>query len=178
MQNFELESINELQSERIDTPLGVMLALASQDGLCLLEFEDRPGLDDEIRSVTKQLTGIRTASNGQHLQQVKQELQAYFAGSALTFATPLVLTGSPFELSVWTLLQAIPPGETRSYAQLALQFGRPAAARAVGTANGKNPLAVVIPCHRLVRSDGGLGGYGGGLWRKKWLLEHERKYTR
>ncbi|MCX6826624.1 MAG: trifunctional transcriptional activator/DNA repair protein Ada/methylated-DNA--[protein]-cysteine S-methyltransferase [candidate division Zixibacteria bacterium] len=103
--------------------------------------------------------------------------EAYFDSSVISFTVPLVPAGSPFEQSVWKLLQAIPPGQTWSYAQLALRLGNPNATRAVGRANGRNCLAIVIPFHRVIRADGELCGYGGGIWRKKWLLEHERQMT-
>jgi AraC family transcriptional regulator of adaptative response/methylated-DNA-[protein]-cysteine methyltransferase len=172
------ERIRCLQAEWIDTPLGVMLALADQDGLHLLEFVDRRGLEREVEWLRRRLGAAVVPGANPHLKRIAEELKRYFDGAAADFTAPLVLAGSAFERSVWELLLTIPPGETQSYARLADLAGRPGAARAVGRANGRNRLAIVVPCHRLIRSDGALSGYGGGLWRKKWLLEHERKITR
>ena len=111
------------------------------------------------------------------LTQIGEELAAYFAGRALIFATPLALAGSPFQHAVWSELLAIPAGTTRSYAEIAAAVGRAAAVRAVGRANGDNRICIVVPCHRVIGADGTLTGYGGGLWRKQWLLEHERLHA-
>ena len=158
----------------LDTPLGPMTAIADEHALHLLEFVDRRGLEREIERLRRrQKAGIapgRTAP----IAQIERELAAYFAGRSFTFATPLVHVGSPFQNDVWNALLTIPPGETWSYAELARVVGRPRAVRAVGAANGANQLAILIPCHRVVNADGSLGGYGGGVPRKEWLLEHER----
>jgi AraC family transcriptional regulator of adaptative response/methylated-DNA-[protein]-cysteine methyltransferase len=112
--------------------------------------------------------------NNAHLDTIADELSRYFDGTLKRFTVPLAPFGTPFQLKVWRRLREIPYGRTVSYGELAAAVDRPAAQRAVGRANGDNRLAIVIPCHRVVRSDGNLCGYGGGLWRKKWLLEHER----
>lgn len=164
-----------LQARQIETPLGVMLALANQDGLHLLEFVDRRELDDEIAALRARLHCNIEPGNNPHLEQISRELRSYFEGRELTFNVPLVVGGSAFERDVWAKLQTIPPGETWSYAELAERVGNPRAVRAVGRANGRNCMAIVIPCHRVIRSDGNLCGYGGGIHRKQWLLEHERK---
>jgi AraC family transcriptional regulator, regulatory protein of adaptative response / methylated-DNA-[protein]-cysteine methyltransferase len=160
----------------IDTPLGGMLALADDEGLHLLEFADRHNLEVEILKLRKHL--LCNIIPGEHifLHRIAVELADYFDGINFTFSVPLVAFGSVFEHSVWALLKRIPPGETWSYAQMAEKLGQPAANRAVGHANGKNSLAIVIPCHRVIRADGSLSGYGGGVWRKRWLLEHEQKF--
>lgn len=155
----------------IETPLGAMLALADKDGLHLLEFVDRRGLERELRNLTI------VPGNNPHLDRIAEELNQYFAGTSLRFAVPVVVKGSAFERGVWELLQTIPAGQTWSYAQLAGKLGCRGASRAVGRANGRNRLALVIPCHRVIRSDGELCGYGGGVWRKRWLLDHERRVT-
>jgi AraC family transcriptional regulator of adaptative response/methylated-DNA-[protein]-cysteine methyltransferase len=159
----------------LDTPLGPMTAVADEHALHLLEFVDRRGLEREIERLRlRQKAGIapgRTAP----IVQIERELAEYFAGRSLAFETPLARAGSPFQNAVWDALLTIPPGETWSYAQLARAVGSPRAVRAVGTANGANQLAIVIPCHRVINSSGELGGYGGGLPRKRWLLEHERR---
>jgi AraC family transcriptional regulator of adaptative response/methylated-DNA-[protein]-cysteine methyltransferase len=159
----------------LDTPLGPMTAVADEHALHMLEFVDRRGLEREIERLRlRQKAGIapgRTAP----IVQIEKDLAEYFAGRSMTFKTPLARAGSPFQNAVWDALLTIPPGETWSYAQLARVVGSPRAVRAVGTANGANQLAIVIPCHRVINASGELGGYGGGLPRKRWLLEHERR---
>jgi len=163
----------------LDTPLGPMLAIADEEGLRLLEFVDRRGLPRELEVMRAKLRCAITPApgNGQHsvLDQTADELNRYFAGALTRFRTPLAPFGSPFQLRVWERLRAIPHGETTSYAQLADDVGRAGGSRAIGRANGMNRIAILIPCHRVVRSDGSLAGYGGGMWRKKWLIEHEQK---
>ncbi|MBI9051661.1 MAG: bifunctional transcriptional activator/DNA repair protein Ada [Anaerolineaceae bacterium] len=158
----------------IDTPLGGMLALADDAGLHLLEFVDRRALETEIKRLRAHLKCSIVPGNHMCLDQIENELKAYFEGTSLEFSVPLVALGSDFEKSVWKLLKTIPPGETWSYLDLAKKMENPNATRAVGHANGKNSIAIIIPCHRVIRTDGTLGGYGGGIWRKQWLLEHER----
>jgi AraC family transcriptional regulator, regulatory protein of adaptative response / methylated-DNA-[protein]-cysteine methyltransferase len=159
----------------LDTPLGPMTAIADEHALHLLEFVDRRGLEREIERLRlKQKAGIapgRTAP----IMQIERELDDYFAGRSLSFRTPLSRSGSQFQNAVWDALLTIPPGATWSYAQLARAVGRPKAVRAAGTANGANQLAIVIPCHRVINANGDFGGYAGGVPRKRWLLEHERR---
>jgi len=112
--------------------------------------------------------------NNGHIEQLEHELTEYFAGTLRKFLTPTDVTGTPFERAIWAQLLAIPYGQTRSYGDLASTLGKPGAQRAVGRANGANYVSIVIPCHRVIESNGNLRGYGGGLWRKKWLLELER----
>ena len=168
------EQVECLLARWIETVLGPMLALANQDGLHLLEFIDRRGLENELIWIRKRVKSAVVPGNNVHLAQVAQELQGYFDGTCMEFTVPLVLNGSGFEQRVWELLRQIPAGETRSYSDLARQLECPAAVRAVGRANGRNPLCLIVPCHRVIGADGKLVGYGGGLWRKKWLLDHER----
>ena len=163
-----------LTARWLDTPLGAVLAITSDDGLCLLEFVDRRALERQISTLRRRMKAEVVPGNHRHLDTIADELTRYFAGSLSRFEVPLALSGSPFQMRVWQRLQRIPHGETLSYAQLAQDIGHPGAQRAVGRANGDNRLAIVVPCHRVVRSDGTLCGYGGGLWRKKWLLEHEQ----
>jgi AraC family transcriptional regulator of adaptative response/methylated-DNA-[protein]-cysteine methyltransferase len=159
----------------LDTPLGPMTAIADERALHLLEFVDRRGLELEIERLRlRQKAGIapgRTAP----IAQIERELAEYFGGRSTTFATPLARAGSPFQNAVWDALETIPPGKTWTYAELARVVGRPRAVRAVGAANGANTLAIVIPCHRVIGTDGELAGYGGGIARKRWLLEHEAR---
>ena len=109
------------------------------------------------------------------LESIEKELQSYFKGELTLFKTPIHLLGTPFQQKVWRALQQIPPGKTCSYADIAKAIGQPTAFRAVALANGTNQLAIVIPCHRVIKADGDLCGYGGGVARKKWLIEHEAK---
>ena len=152
-----------------------MLALANGEGLHLLEFVDRRGLENEVLALRKRTKCIIVPGNNKHLDTIAAELKQYFDGAGVDFSIPLVLGGSAFEKAVWAELQTIPAGQTRSYAEMAQRLGKPGAPRAVGRANGRNILALVVPCHRVIRADGTLCGYGGGVWRKKWLLEHERR---
>jgi len=166
-----------LLAQRIETPLGTMLALADEHGLRLLEFADRRGLERELAALRRRLKCAIVPGSNATLDETRRQLARYFAGESLTFDLPLAPVGSEFQLRVWAELGKIPPGKTRSYAGMAAQLGAPRAPRAIGRANGSNMLALVIPCHRVIRADGTLCGYAGGLWRKQRLLEHERKHT-
>lgn len=163
-----------LLARRIDTPLGKMLALADGQGLRLLEFVDRRGLENEILRLRRRLHCAVVPGTNATLEAAEGQLRRYFAGEQSEFDLPLAPVGSPFQQQVWAALRRIPAGATRSYAQIATAVGRPGAQRAVGRANGSNALAIVIPCHRVIGSDGSLSGYGGGVWRKQRLLDHER----
>ena len=171
------ENVKCLRAKWIDTPLGAMLALADGDGLHLLEFVDRRGLENELLAMRKRTRCVIVPGNNEHLETITAELKSYFEGRGTKFSVPLVLGGSAFEKAAWAELQTIPRGKTRSYSEMAKRLGKPGASRAVGRANGRNILALVVPCHRVIRSDGTLCGYGGGVWRKKWLLEHEKEVS-
>jgi len=166
-----------LYAQWFETPLGSMLALADDNGLALLEFVDRRGLERELAVIQRRLKRALLPGHHPVLDQIGGELVAYFAGRSLRFSTPLAMIGTPFQRDVWNALLRIAPGTTRSYAEIASVVGRPSAVRAVGRANGDNSVCIVIPCHRVVGADGALTGYGGGLWRKAWLLEHERRFA-
>ncbi|QDU73541.1 Bifunctional transcriptional activator/DNA repair enzyme Ada [Bremerella volcania] len=161
--------------ERLLTPLGPMLAAASDAGLCLLEFADRKMLPKQFERINKRFQQPILPGTHPVLSEAAQQIDQYFRGERSEFTLPLRLDGTSFQETVWQKLLEIPYGQTRSYGELAKQLGKPNASRAVGRTNGDNRLAIVVPCHRVVRSDGHLCGYAGGLWRKKWLLEHERK---
>jgi AraC family transcriptional regulator of adaptative response/methylated-DNA-[protein]-cysteine methyltransferase len=162
----------------LDTPLGPMIAGATDEGICLLEFTDRRMLPAQLTRLRKLLD--RPLIPGEHAQlaTLREQLTRYFAGNLTDFTMPLGYRGTPFEERVWRELTRIPYGDTWSYAQLAERIGAQGGQRAVGRANGMNRIAIVIPCHRVVNADGRLGGYGGGLWRKTWLLELERSGRR
>jgi AraC family transcriptional regulator of adaptative response/methylated-DNA-[protein]-cysteine methyltransferase len=159
----------------IESPLGPLVAGSCGDGVCLLEFSDRRMLESQVATVQRVFGRTAVPGSDPHLERLREELAGYFAGRLTEFATPVVAPGSPFQERVWGALRQIPYGATRSYQDIAREVGDAAACRAVGTANGRNRVAIVIPCHRVVNADGKLGGYGGGLWRKRWLLELERR---
>lgn len=159
----------------IETPLGPMLAVAGDRGLELLEFVDRRALETELRELRRTLGSAIVPGDHPILSQTRQELAEYFDGSRREFTMALNQRGSDFQLKAWRALCRIPCGETRSYADMAREVGSPAAVRAIGRVNGQNRIAIVVPCHRVIRSDGTLCGYGGGRWRKQWLLDHERR---
>ena len=166
-----------LRADWIETPLGPMIAVASAQALHLLEFTDRKALPREIRTLVAQGGGRLGIGRFAPTDGIERELRAYFAGTDARFATPLAPQGTPFHRAVWDALRAVPPGQTISYGALAGRLGRPSAARAVARANGANPIALAIPCHRVVGADGSLTGYGGGLWRKQALIEIERRHA-
>jgi O-6-methylguanine DNA methyltransferase len=159
--------------DNIGSPLGMMIAGATAKGVCLLEWHDRGGIDRIKTRVEKRYKMPLERGDNKHLQQLERELNEYFAADRREFTLALDVHGTAFEDKVWEQLLAIPCGETRSYGQIAKAVGRPGASRAVGRANGANYVAIVIPCHRVIDSNGNLHGYGGGLWRKKRLLELE-----
>ena len=171
-------AIATLTAAWFDTPLGPMVGVADEHCLLLLEFCDRRALEREIQVLRKQTQSRIAPGSNDPLRQIGIELREYFAGDRLTFSTPVQLVGSDFQRAVWEQLGAIPAGATRSYSEQAKAIGRPAATRAVARANGDNRLALLVPCHRVIGADGDLRGYGGGLWRKRWLLDHERAMQR
>lgn len=166
-----------IMTTAIETPLGPIVAGATDEGLCLLEFTDRRMLEAQITRLGKLLRQPLVPGEHAHLAHARRELDRYFAGTLTEFTVPMVFRGTPFEESVWRELVRIPYGETISYAQLAERVASPGGQRAVGRANGMNRISIMIPCHRVITSDGKLGGYGGGLWRKHWLLALERRKT-
>ncbi len=161
----------------VPTPLGPMFAAATDQGICLLEFTDRSALEAELGDLQKRLNAIILGGENAHISQLEKELAEYFAGKRKSFDVALHMPGTDFQQSVWRALLKIPFGETRSYKEQARRIQKPTAIRAVGTANGQNRISIVVPCHRVVGSNGSLTGYGGGLERKRWLLEHEKKMT-
>jgi AraC family transcriptional regulator of adaptative response/methylated-DNA-[protein]-cysteine methyltransferase len=166
-----------LKAHWIDTKLGSMLAISDDDGLWLLEFVDRRGLEREIERLRQRLKAAIIPDITEHIRSIESELGGYFDGSLKGFKTPIHLLGSEFQKMVWGELLRIPYGETRSYAEQAKAIGKSTAYRAVANANGANQLAIIIPCHRIITSGGDIGGYGGGVARKEWLIEHERKHA-
>ncbi len=158
----------------LPTPLGPMVAAATGAGVCLLEFTDRRRLETQLAILTRRLGLPLVPGENDPLRALRTELREYFEGRRRAFEVPLHVAGTPFQERVWGELRRIPYGETRSYAEVARAVGSPGAVRAVGQANGMNRIAIVLPCHRVVNAGGQLGGYGGGLWRKRRLLALEQ----
>ncbi|TWD57269.1 DNA-O6-methylguanine--protein-cysteine S-methyltransferase /transcriptional regulator Ada [Agrobacterium vitis] len=174
----KLKDASLLKADWLETPIGPMLAVVDDHALHLLEFADRPALPNELnRLKTKNRAGIALGSNAV-TEQIAKELDGYFKDATTPFKTRLANHGTAFEREVWHALRLIPPGETHSYSQVAATLNRGSAVRAVARANGANQIAIVIPCHRVIGADGTLTGYGGGLWRKQWLLKHERRQSK
>jgi len=158
----------------IESPVGPLVAAATGQGVCLLEFTDRRRLERQFATLRRLFSRTIVPGENEHVASLRAEFGRYFAGELRAFTTPIVYPGTPFQLRVWEQLLRIPYGETRSYEEIAHSIGGSKAVRAVGTANGMNRLAIVIPCHRVVNKNGQLGGYGGGLWRKRLLLGLEQ----
>jgi len=166
----------QLYMKSVSSPIGDCTVLATEQGIC---WVSTPGADST--------NGLAWVKRQLHLEQVNDsndipmplqlaidELSRYFAGERVTFSCPLDMHGTPFQIAVWKALLDIPFGETRTYGEIAFTIGRPTASRAVGAANGANPIAIIVPCHRVIGSNGTLTGYGGGLAAKEWLLTLER----
>jgi AraC family transcriptional regulator of adaptative response/methylated-DNA-[protein]-cysteine methyltransferase len=159
----------------IETPMGRMIAITDEAALYLLEFTNRKNMRRQFDRLRKVQNRAIVPGRTPITDQIETELRAYFLGTLSNFETPLATSGTEFQRRTWAALQSIPHGETRSYAQLAEMIGNPAAVRAVASANANNGLALIIPCHRVIAKDGGLGGYAGGLARKQQLLGLESK---
>ncbi|HEX7502267.1 MAG TPA: methylated-DNA--[protein]-cysteine S-methyltransferase [Acidobacteriota bacterium] len=162
-----------IATTRILTPLGPLLAAATDAGICLLEFVDRRMLETQLQRLGRLLNAECVPGFSRHFDKLSVQLAEYFSGKRKEFDMPLLLPGTPFQQKVWAGLRTIPHGSTRSYKQQAEAIGLPNAVRAVAKANGDNRIAIIIPCHRVIGVDGKLVGYGGGLWRKRYLLDLE-----
>lgn len=165
---------DEIKYRGFQSPLGEMIAGATSRGVCFLEWHDRGGVPRILERVAKRYKMPLREWTNMHIDQLEKEMAEYFAGQRKVFDVKIDVTGTAFEMSVWKRLLKIHYGETRSYGQIAGELGKPGASRAVGHANGSNYLSIVIPCHRVIEANGKLRGYGGKLWRKKYLLELER----
>jgi AraC family transcriptional regulator of adaptative response/methylated-DNA-[protein]-cysteine methyltransferase len=165
-----------IKSLELDTPIGRMIAIADDCALLLLEFTERPKFQTKLNRIQKFTKATVEPGTNAVLESVVAEVKSYFAGTLREFQIPLKLFGTEFQKSMWQQLQQIPYGNTRSYCEQANAVGKSTAHRAVGNANGANQISIIIPCHRVINSSGALGGYGGGLDRKKWLLDHEKAY--
>lgn len=160
-----------------ETELGTMIAGATEEGLCLLEFVDRLSLKSELDDLTQYLGDDVSEGENDQIAAVRKQLDEYFEGTRKSFDLKLITPGTDFQQRVWKELLNIPYGTTRTYLQQSEALGNKLAIRAVAGANGMNRIAIVIPCHRVIGSDGSLTGYGGGVKRKKWLLNHERLHS-
>jgi AraC family transcriptional regulator of adaptative response/methylated-DNA-[protein]-cysteine methyltransferase len=150
-----------------------MYAGGVADGICLLEFSDRRMLETELKQLAKYFNATIVQGENPHFTLLRKELKQYFEHKLKDFTVPLNAPGTEFQKAVWKELRNIPYAKTRSYKEQATALGKPEAVRAVANANGMNRISIIIPCHRVIGADGSLTGYGGGLWRKNWLLEHE-----
>ena len=159
------------------TPLAAMLVGATEQGICLLEFSDRIRIEKEFDDLKKSLNAVMQHGKNQFTDQVQAELSEYFAGSRKAFEVPLHTPGNDFAQSVWKTLQQIPYGTTLSYKKQSEMMNNPKAIRAMASTNGRNRIAIIIPCHRVIGSNGSLTGYAGGIDRKKWLLQFEREHS-
>ena len=168
------KQIKTLNAAWIDTPIGPMISIADESCLYLLEFLERRGLDREIKKLCNYTKSAiifeRTVPN----ISIETELLDYFESENKTFSTPFEMIGTPFQKTVWKELCKIPYGETKTYLDIAKAIGNPKASRAVARANSFNQLAIIIPCHRVINTNGKVGGYAGGIERKQWMLKHER----
>jgi len=163
-----------LTAQWLDTPIGAMLVVVDDAGVHLLEFAERKALPNEIKRLRERVGPIRFGPHPM-LDRLAGEVEQYFSGQLTAFTVPVVQKGTPFEASVWDALRQIPAGQTRSYGALAHAMDRPNAVRAVARANGANQVAIIVPCHRVIGADGSMTGYGGKIWRKQWLLNHEQR---
>jgi AraC family transcriptional regulator of adaptative response/methylated-DNA-[protein]-cysteine methyltransferase len=160
----------------VETDLGLMIAGATDKGVCMLEFADCKLLEFELRQLIAIFKAPLVQGDNPQFHTLRNQLEEYFKGKRRNFDISLDLAGTEFQKQVWLSLLKIPYGCTISYAKQAELLGKPSAVRAVANANGKNKISIILPCHRVIGADGSLTGYGGGIWRKKKLLEFEREH--
>ena len=172
MENYSISETTLYQHE-IDTPIGTMIILADDLYIYLLDFIQRKSLQQNIIKVKNQMSARIVKKKKLIHQQIENELVDYFTQKITNFKTPIKLIGTKFQVRVWQALQEIPLGTTWSYGDLATYINQDKAYRAVAMANSMNRIALIIPCHRVINSNGSLGGYAGGVERKQWLLDHE-----
>ncbi len=166
---------NMILISRLTTPLGPMFVCATDKGICLLEFVDRRMLETEFKDLQRLLKANIISGENDHIEQAKMEVKEYFDGKRKTFDVAIETPGTDFQNAVWNSLRKIDYGETETYQQQAKRMDNPKAIRAVASANGCNRIAIIIPCHRIIGKNGKMVGYGGGIERKRWLIDHERE---
>jgi len=176
MREFKAIKKNIIATTTINTPLGDMFCAATSKGICILSFFGQKNLEKQIEKVQDFFNAQAIPAHNNYFESLQKELDEYFEGRRADFTVPLQLVGTPFQIDVWKILQSIPYGETISYKQEAQLLRKPNASRAVGSANGKNMISIIIPCHRIIQSSGELGGYAGGLDKKKALLNLENNH--
>ena len=164
-----------LHITELSTPLGPMIACGNEEGICLLEFTDRKLLEDQFRTLTRLMNATFIHGTKKNIEILQEQLDEYFEGRRKEFTVPLCIPGTEFQKAVWNELRKIPYGSTCSYRQQAAALNKPKSVRAVAHANGMNRIAIVIPCHRVIGEDGKFTGYSGGIERKKWLIDFERR---
>ncbi|MCH9753857.1 MAG: methylated-DNA--[protein]-cysteine S-methyltransferase, partial [Alphaproteobacteria bacterium] len=164
-----------LNVKDIDTPIGMMVAIADKNNLELLEFIDRKNFYKNLQKFQYKTKAHFETGTNKILDLIESELADYFVGKCHRFSTPIKTYGSDFQNKVWKELCHINAGYTKSYADIAISINHPSAYRAVANANASNRMAIIIPCHRVISSHNKLSGYAGGVERKKWLIEHEKK---
>jgi len=177
MREFKVIKKNILATSVIKTPLGDMFCVASEKGICLLSFFGQKNLEKQIEKIQKFFNAEAIPAHNKYFECLQKELDEYFEGKRVDFTVPLQLVGTPFQQDVWKILMKIPFGETISYKEEAELLKNPKAVRAVGTANGKNMISILIPCHRIIQSNGSIGGYAGGSDKKQTLLQLENNYS-
>ena len=166
----------KLYKKRINTPIGEMLAIATDEAICMLDFVDSKNWLKDKEKLVKHYGATQVAEDSLLLSELEKQLKEYFTKKRKEFSLPLALVGTSFQEEVWKVLQTIPYGEVRSYKEQATAVGNPKGVRAVANANGKNRISIVIPCHRVIGSNGKLTGYAGGIERKKYMLDLETKH--
>ena len=164
----------KLYKKRINTPIGEMLAIATDEAICMLDFVDSKNWLKDQEILVKHYEATQVDEDSLLLSELEKQLREYFAKERKEFSLPLALMGTSFQEEVWKVLQTIPYGEVRSYKEQATAVANPKGVRAVANANGKNRISIVIPCHRVIGSDGTLTGYASGIERKQFLLDLER----
>jgi AraC family transcriptional regulator of adaptative response/methylated-DNA-[protein]-cysteine methyltransferase len=163
----------QINIKKINSPVGFLNIAATEEGICLLDFADKPTAGKRMEFFAKMPNASISQDSNLHIHELETQLQEYFEGKRKQFTVKLFILGTPFQKKVWAALQEIPYGSTYSYKEQSIAIGMSKAVRAVACANGANPISIVVPCHRVIGSNGQLTGYGGGLWRKKFLLELE-----
>jgi methylated-DNA-[protein]-cysteine S-methyltransferase len=164
--------VEEIYYYSVSSPIGKIWIASDKVGVCVLRFRLK---EEAFLKELKALRGWYPRADQEFNREVSEEIKAYFEGEVIRFSSPLHPVGSLFDMKVWEALQHIPLGETRSYQEIAQEVGNPQGCRAIGGANRRNPIPLLIPCHRVIRKDGGLGGFSSGTEIKEWLLRFEQK---